>query len=118
MDKETSAKRQLEKYLHHFGHVTVHALPCNLPVSNTIDDPALVETIMTQAETNVWAWCVVEVKVTFKGLTQSDYMASCWHGGEAEFLESDTYQDMLNECVSRLADRVLDIVLIVNKVTN
>lgn len=118
MDKETSAKRQLEKYLHHFGQVTIDVLPSVLPISEASDDLTEREKIGDQVGSNLWAWCVVEVKVTFKGLTQSDYMTGSWHGGEAEFRESDTYQDMLHECVSRLADRVLDIFFIVSRVTN
>lgn len=43
---------------------------------------------------NLWAWCTVEVKATYKGLTASDYLGCCSYSSERSFKRDGYYEDM------------------------
>lgn len=43
---------------------------------------------------NIWAWCTVEVKASYKGISASDYLGCCSYKDEADFKNDGYYKDM------------------------
>ena len=59
------------------------------------------------ANGNEWAWCMVEVRVTFHGITKSDYLGACSYGSKKDFIDSsDYYSDMVNTCLGEIIDEL------------
>lgn len=58
-------------------------------------DKEIEDGIIQQIENgNVWAWACVEVKATWKGLEESEYLGCCSYKDEDEFKADGYYQDM------------------------
>lgn len=55
---------------------------------------------------DIWAWCCVEVKASFMGLSESEYLGCCSYDNEADFCSDGYYSDMKQEAVDRLRDRI------------
>lgn len=52
---------------------------------------------------DVWAWALVEVKVTLNGESESDYLGCCCYKDESDFRRNSGYfYDMLTGCLERL----------------
>jgi len=60
---------------------------------------------------NVWKWCMVEVKGTYKGLTASEYLGGCSYESEEDFKnDSGYYEDMVNAVISDLNKQIAELV--------
>lgn len=55
---------------------------------------------------NDWAWCQVEVRGTYKTLTQSAYLGGCSYASEEDFKVGGYFQDMRAEVVAELNKRL------------
>lgn len=91
--------------------ITVTANPCDIPIegnASAIDeftDRAIVESIREKlADGNMWAWCEVTVKVTYRDtLSASAYLGGCSYDSERDFRHDNGYfGEMVQECINRL----------------
>lgn len=70
-------------------------------------DRAAEDEILERLEWNEWVWCTVEVRATFDGISESDYLGCCSYESERDFREnSGYYQDMVEEARNRLEARL------------
>lgn len=68
--------------------------------------------LLEEARTsNVWKWCMVEVKGTYKGLESSEYLGGCSYDSEEDFINnSEYYNDMCEAVLSDLQKQVEEII--------
>lgn len=60
---------------------------------------------------NIWKWCTVSVKGTYKGLESIDYLGACSYESEEDFVKtSGYYEDMQNTVLSDLQNQVNEII--------
>lgn len=66
------------------------------------------ETLQRVNSGDVWAWCTVELRGTYRGvLTASDYLGGCSYANEQEFKqEGGYYQDMKQSVLRLLQDQI------------
>jgi len=57
---------------------------------------------------NPLAWCMIEVKVSWEGLSAFDLLGCCTFESEEEFLEDACYQEMLSVALHNLNQTVND----------
>jgi len=76
------------------------------------DDPTCVEWIRDQlARGNEWAWCIVKVSATYKGITCSDYLGGCAYESRQSFMAGGGYyDDMVHTALTELAGELEEIV--------
>lgn len=56
---------------------------------------------------NDWAWCTVKVTVIYKGiLTAKDYLGCCSYDSKQDFIDSEFYQDMVDNCIEELHEQL------------
>lgn len=67
-----------------------------------------VERIVERSKWNDWAWCIVEVKVKWKGLKASSYLGGCSYEGEKEFMECSG-EDMKWEAAKDIAAHAISL---------
>lgn len=54
-----------------------------------------------------WAWCVVTVRATYAGCSESDSLGGCSYASERQFrAESGYYDDMVAQAIESLAKRL------------
>lgn len=59
---------------------------------------------------NVWSWCSVEVKVSYKNIIfSSDYLGCCSYDNEADFKAGAYYSDMVDTCIYDLNKQLQDL---------
>lgn len=97
--------------------ITVSAELDEIPVrgnaiasGNDADDKAVEDEIIARVESgDVWAWCTVRVRVTYRGVLSADsYLGACSYAGEAEFrADSGYYGDLVDECIAELNKRLV-----------
>ena len=58
---------------------------------------------------NIWAWCTVEVRGTYKGITESDYLGCCSYKSEKDFKKDLYYLDMQRECFNRILENLRNL---------
>lgn len=59
---------------------------------------------------NVWLWCIVEVKLSYKGILHAnDILGCCAYDNEEQFKEDGYYQDMVATCLSELNDQINEL---------
>ena len=51
---------------------------------------------------DVWAWALVEVRVSKGGLTESDYLGGCSYRDEKGFKRGGYYYDMIARCLETI----------------
>ena len=70
-----------------------------------------IDWIYTQLERygNWWAWCVVEVRVTWCGLSESAILGACSFKNEQAFIDDGYYDDMCDEALDRLNKHLNDL---------
>jgi len=49
-----------------------------------------------------WAWCGVEVRVTWNGIEGADYLGCCSYESEADFRASGCFADMLEMALDQV----------------
>jgi hypothetical protein len=60
---------------------------------------------------DIWAWCSVEVKCSYKGLTASDYLGGCSYKSKKDFIaNSGYYEDMVQTCLDGLQKQLEELV--------
>jgi hypothetical protein len=71
-------------------------------------DKQVEDSIIKRLENDdLWAWCTVELQVSYKGiLTASDYLGCCSYDNEADFKDGCYYDDMIETCLSELNKQV------------
>jgi hypothetical protein len=52
---------------------------------------------------NEWAWCSVEVRLEWHGLSVSEYLGCCSYESRATFIASGYYQDMVRTCAREIS---------------
>jgi hypothetical protein len=69
-----------------------------------------IEDLMYEASReNVWKWCRVEVKGTYKGLEASEYLGACSYESEEDFKKDGYYEDMCKAVLADLQSQLNDI---------
>lgn len=59
---------------------------------------------------DVWGWCTVEVKLTYKHITASDYLGCCSYKNEQDFItDSGYYEDMVQTCLAELNQQLVEL---------
>jgi hypothetical protein len=99
--------------------ITVTAEPEQMPVrGNAIvsDDPKkdkrVEDRIIRRLDNgDIWAWCSVEIKCEYEGLTAEDYLGGCSYKNERDFIKhSGYYNDMVRTCIMDLQKQLEELV--------
>lgn len=72
-------------------------------------DTQLENAVIEELEHNPWAWCVVEVKASWKGLQVSTFLGGCSYRSESDFKVDGYYKDMVDEVIKLLSDKANEI---------
>ena len=69
------------------------------------DDEGCIAWIKDQLKCgNAWAWCSVQLSVSYGGLTCHEYLSGCSYESEKSFVaDSGYYDDMITEALKELA---------------
>lgn len=59
---------------------------------------------------NPWAWCIVEVRGEYKGLSASEFLGGCSYESEDDFKRGGYYEDMVLTVNQSIGRQVLAIV--------
>ena len=63
--------------------------------------------ILRQLENgNQWAWCTIEVKASYKGLTASDFLGCCSYKSQKDFEKDVYYVDMKKQAFDSLIEQI------------
>lgn len=62
--------------------------------------------ILKDLEWNPWAWCVVEVRATWRGLSEHAYLGGCSYANEEDFKSCVYYEDLKCEAYERLIKKI------------
>ena len=77
-----------------------------------------IQDLLDEAETsNIWKWCFVEVKGSYKGMEVSDYLGCCSYVSEEDFINnSGYYNDMCETVLDAIQEQANDLIqdLIIN----
>lgn len=67
------------------------------------DNKTILEVTADVNNGNIWGWCTVEMKASYKGLlTASDYLGGCSYASEKEFIEGGYYEQMQDNCLDEI----------------
>jgi hypothetical protein len=56
---------------------------------------------------DVWAWCCVEVKATYKSIeSDTEYLGACSYADEQDFKTGGYYEDMKQTAYENLLDKI------------
>lgn len=58
---------------------------------------------------NLWAWCTVEVRGTYHGITESDFLGCCSYKSEKDFKRGGYYDDMKKVVFNQIIGRIKKI---------
>lgn len=101
---------KLNDFLREHATVKVSCEPEDAHPKDLFDDARDIAEILEKAESNEWGWCCIRVKVTFQGLTESEYLGACSYDSEKDFVTSgDYYEDMLHTCFATLETRLIKL---------
>lgn len=74
------------------------------------EDTRIANDIRRQLECgNDYAWCTIEVRVSYGGITGRDFLGCCSYASEEEFKKDVYYADMLNSAFNDWVDQAVDI---------
>ena len=74
------------------------------PYAGHFDHPEAIAWIRDQiARGNRWAWCQVEVRVDFKGLSSTQYLGACSYESEEAFRRCDYFEQLVSDGVEEIA---------------
>jgi hypothetical protein len=88
--------------------ISVEALPEDMHPGDSfgLDDPEeqkIVDNIIERAESNIWAWCCIRVRVTWRGHAGTAYLGGCSYESKEDFIKQDDYYpDMVDEALADL----------------
>jgi hypothetical protein len=101
---------KLNDFLREHATVKVSCEPEHIHPKDCFDDARDIAEIVEKAEWNEWAWCCIRVKVTFEGISESEYLDGCSYDSEKDFVTSgDNYEDMLHNCFATLEKRLIKL---------
>lgn len=58
---------------------------------------------------NLWAWCAVEVRATWKGFTGKDFLGCCSYKDQKDFEAGGYYDDMKSQALDDLCSYVASL---------
>ena len=67
--------------------------------------------IRKEMEWNVWAWCIVQVKAQYMGLTAVEYLGACNYKSQSQFEEDYYYDQMKRLCIDSLCKQIEQIII-------
>ncbi len=80
-------------------------------------DKSVEDEILARLEYDLWAWCCVEVRATYLGVTGSAWLGGCSYKDEKEFKSEGGYYDsMVADALDDLAKTFESQVNIANKI--
>jgi hypothetical protein len=107
----------LEDTIRSEGHIEIIAHPEDTHPRDHFDDSLAdsVDDIIERSEHNAWAWCSVEVNVSYQGLESSAYLGGCSYDNADDFkgVGDGYYTDMVEECVADIASQMRAIACVV-----
>ena len=65
-------------------------------------DPEFLSAVEELMEISEWGWCDVEVSATAFGLTARAYLGGCSYRSAHDFIQCDSYTDLVSEATSDL----------------
>lgn len=101
---------ELEQYIRAHADIAVEPQFNDWSPENDCFEADQLAAVQRRAETNIWGWCCIHVTVTFNGLEESESLGGCSYDAEVNFRRCPYFTDMVNACVSRLADKVAKLV--------
>jgi hypothetical protein len=72
-------------------------------------DKQFEDAVIEELEHNPWAWCMVEVKASWKGLKVSTFLGGCSYRSENDFKVDGPYDDMVDEVIKELTQNASEI---------
>lgn len=91
-------------------HIIAEALPEDIRIEDSFDNAETIEQVRNLAKYSEWGWCCAKVTVTYKGITETEYLGGCSYDNEHEFQRCSYFADMVAECCKRIANQVDSIV--------
>jgi hypothetical protein len=73
-------------------------------------DKQLEDAVIEESEHTPWAWCFVELKATWKGLSHSEYLGCCSYRSEGDFRVDGYFNDMVAEAIEQLHQKAKNII--------
>lgn len=81
----------------------------NCSAIDPVTDRETAEWIRSELDSgNVWAWCYVRVRATFRRFTGSDTLGCCSYRSQADFKLCGYYADMQREACAQIASMLID----------
>lgn len=74
------------------------------------DHSEYIEKVQNDNGDNLWLWCDVEVKATYKGVSGSAYLGGCAYESEEDFKAGGYYEQMVSEALEELNSNIKDLV--------
>ncbi len=82
----------------------------HMPIEGQFDDKETEQWVLDEYNSgNDWAWCSVEVRGTYKGLTASDYLGACSYKDKEDFKIGGYYEDMKTTVLNEIREQLEDI---------
>ena len=105
----TKTKQKITKDNKHVT-VTVTCLEEDVSPHESFDDKETADKILAALERNPWAWCCVEVSVTYKGILKSHtYLGGCSYTDEDEFRRDSGYYELVGECLDDINNQLCEL---------
>lgn len=73
------------------------------------EDAETCQKIREDLQHNEWAWCSVEVRATWNGLSGADYLGGCSYSSEADFRVGGYFEDMKSQALEDLLVKVATV---------
>jgi len=110
---------KLNDFIREHAAIEVSCEPEHIHPKDLFDDARDIAAILERAELNDWGWCCVRVKVTFEGISESEYLGGCSYDSEKDFVTSgDYYEEMLHNCFARLETHLVKLHDTLSTLTN
>jgi hypothetical protein len=106
----------IQKLIETEAKISIHVHPEDMSVRGNYivtEDPTydkqIEDKVIAEMEWNEWAWCVVEVKAQWEGLTASTILGEIAEKNEQSFRENGYFDDMKHEVITKLVEQVKKI---------
>jgi flagellar biosynthesis/type III secretory pathway protein FliH len=111
----------IQKLIETEAEISIHVHPEDLPVrgnyivsGDEAYDKEQEDKLLAEMEWNEWAWCTVEVKAKWEGLTASAFLGGVVEKHEESFRANGYFDDMKHEAISELVQQVAKITQKIN----
>lgn len=111
----------IQKLIENEAQISIHVHPEDSSIKGYIDsgDPVADRQweleVIAESQWNEWAWCVVEVKARWEGLSASAYLGGVVEKNEESFRANGYFDDLKHEAISELVEQVTKITQKVNQ---